>query len=205
MRSNSFLPLVLAVLFLTSSGLAHSQVEASASRSSPPFSIGAGASDFNVDWKHNRMYAATLWIDWHPATAPSFLRGIGAEVEGHHLNYGRPSTLPSNFRQDTILGGPIYTLPGFRNFSPYGKCLIGFGSFDFQGKGHFPNGVPYTHDTRHLYEMGGGFDYRVWRHVVVRADYGYQVWEPLFSNTRRPDPQGVTVGLLYDFRILPRR
>jgi hypothetical protein len=200
MRSNPFLPLFLAVLFIASPGLARSQVQPSAFRNTLPFSIGVGASNFDVDWDNSRMYAATLWADWHPARIPSMLRGLGVEIEAHDLNYGRPATVPSNFRQDTALGGAIYTLPRYRNFRPYGKALFGYGSFDFQ-----TTNPRYSHDTRDLSELGGGFDVRAWHHVFVRADYGYQVWQPLFSNTRRPDPQGVSLGVLYDFRILRHR
>ena len=199
MRSNPLLPLLFALLFLISSGLAHSQVEASAYRNTLPFSIGVGASNFNVDWGHNRMYAVTLWADWHPARVPSMLRGVGLGIEGHDLNYGRPSTLASNFRQDTALGGPTYTLPRFRDFRPYGKFFVGFGSYDF----NTGRPGPYHHDTRTLYEVGGGFDYRVWNHVFVRADYSYQDWGSLFLGKNR-HPQGVSLGAVYDFRTVHR-
>ena len=199
MRSNPFFPLFLALLIIASPRLAHSQVEAAAVRKIPPFSVGLGASGFNVDWNHSKMYAATLWIDWHPARIPSFLEGLGVEVEGHHLNYGRPSTVPSNFRQDTVLGGPIYSLPRFSNFRPYVKFLPGFGSFDFGDRGR-----NYTHDTRTLYEAGAGFDCRVWNHVLVRAEYSYQDWGSLFNGKNR-NPRGISVGAMYDFRILRPR
>ncbi len=199
MRSNPFLSLFLTLLFITTPVLAHSQVEASAFRNTLPFTLGVGASDFNVDWHHSRMYAATLWLDWHPGRIPSMLRGLGVEIEAHDLNYGRPSTVPSNFRQDTALGGPIYSLPRFRNFRPYGKAVFGYGSFDFSG-----NNPHYTHDTRALYELGGGFDVRAWHHVFVRADYSYQEWQSLLNGKNR-NPQGVSLGVLYDFRILRHR
>ena len=208
MRSKPILPLFFALIFIAFSGLAHSQVEASAFRGTLPFTVGGGVSGFNVDWGRNRMYAATLWVDWHPGRIPSILRGLGVEAEAHDLNYGRPntstlpqnaSTLPSNFRQDTALGGPIYTYSRFRNFRPYGKFLIGFGSFDF----HFPNNSRYTHDTRSLYEMGAGIDYRVWHSVFFRADYAYQDWGKLFNGTNS-HPRGITVGAVYDFRTHSR-
>jgi opacity protein-like surface antigen len=199
MRSKPFLPLFLALILISFSGLAHSQVEASAFRNTLPFSAGAGVSGFNIDWGRNRMYAATVWLDWHPAIMPSVLRGLGVEGEGRDLNYGRSSTAPSNFRQDTILGGPIYTYPRFRNFRPYGKYLIGFGSFDFGNRG-----VNYTHDTRTLFEYGAGFDYRIWHHVYARAEYSYQDWGSLFNGQNR-NPRGITVGAVYDFRFLRGR
>ena len=199
MRSNPILPLFLALIIIASPGLARSQVQASAYRNTPPLSVGVGASGFNVDWNHSRMHATTLWVDWHPGRIPSLLRGLGGEVEGHDLNYGRPSTVPSNFRQDTALGGPIYALPSFHNIRPYGKFLVGFGSFDFGDRG--PH---YTHDTRSLYEMGAGVDGRVWRHYIVRAEYGYQEWQSLFNGKNR-NPRGVSCGVLYDFRFLRRR
>jgi opacity protein-like surface antigen len=104
--------------------------------------------------------------------------------------------LPTNFRQDTAGGGAIYSWNRFRNFHPYGKGTVQFGSIDFgDGPGH----PYYSHDTRTLYTMGGGIDYRVFRRVWVRADYEYQIWQPLLSTVYRPDPQGFSLGAMYRF------
>ena len=94
-------------------------------------------------------------------------------------------------RQDTAGGGPIFTWRHYRNFHPYAKFLIEDGSVDF-----YP--LPgYSHDTRTLFALGGGFEYRIFRSIWARVDYEYQDWGTLLGNTL--NPQGATVGVAYDF------
>jgi opacity protein-like surface antigen len=157
-----------------------------------PFTIGVGASNLNVDWNKSRMYGITAWVQWRPAILPRLMDGFGFDIEGRDINYGRPSTLPSNFRQDTFGGGPMYTWHHFRNFQPYGKALFGIGSIDF-----IVDNPYYKHDKFTLYAPGGGFQYRLVSHLWVRADYEYQAWPGLFQKTL--DPQGFTLGASYDF------
>ena len=179
---------------------AFSQVAAAAYQGrSLPITVGAGVSTMNIDWgANNRMIGGTLWIDYFPAQLPPILNGLGIDVEARDVNYDRPAALPSNFRQDTVAGGPIYTWNHFRNFQIYGKGLIGFGSFDFRVTQN-PN---YTHDTRTVYAPGGGLLARAYKNLWFRADYEYQFWPNLLANT--DNPQGFTVGAVYDFRG-PRR
>jgi opacity protein-like surface antigen len=196
MRFKPFLVSILAALCATAAAPAFSQVMPAASEGSSRFAVGGGASNFNMDWARSRMYGITAWIDWHPGMLPSFLNGLSAEIEARDISFDRPGNgFPKNFRQDTAGGGAIYSWNRFRNFHPYCKGLISYGSFDFQTRN--PH---YSHDTRTLYSMGGGFDYRVYRRVWVRADYEYQVWQPLFSTTFRPDPQGFTLGAMYEIK-----
>jgi hypothetical protein len=159
-----------------------------------PFSIGAGVSSMDVDWGHSRMYGATLWIDYYPTRLPRILNGLGVDVEGRDVNYGRPTDVPSNFRQDTAAGGPIYTWRRFPNLQIYGKGLLGFGSIDFK----LTNDPGYTHETRTVFAPGGGILAHAYKNVWVRADYEYQIWPDLFGKS--DDPQGFTLGAVYDFR-----
>jgi opacity protein-like surface antigen len=174
---------------------AFSQTIPAATQGQLPFTLGTGVSNLNVDWGDNRMYGITVWAQWRPGDLPRLLDGLGLDIEGRDVNYGRPAALPSNFRMDTLAGGPIYTWRHYRNFQPYGKFLIGFGSIDFTG----PNPY-YKHDTRTVYAPGFGFQYRLVRHVWVRADYEYQMWPDLFGNNNTFHPQGFTAGVSYDFR-----
>lgn len=164
-----------------------------------PITIGAGVSNMNVDWGRSRMYGGTLWIDYFPTQLPHLLNGLGLDVEGRDIDYGRPAkSVPSNFRQDTVTGGPIYTWRRFHNFQIYGKGLIGLGSWDFM-----LDAPPYSrHETRTIYAPGGGLMVRAYRHVWVRADYEYQFWPDLLPHEgeRTLDPQGFTLGAVYDFR-----
>jgi hypothetical protein len=195
MRLKRFLSPIFAVYFFTLFHPAFSQTAPAAYDGRRlPFSVGAGVSSMDVDWGHDRMYGGTLWIDWYPPHLPRLLDGLSVDVEGRDVNYGRPSDVPSNFRQDTGAGGPMYTWRRFRNLQIYGKGLVGFGSLDFKLVA-----VPgYTHETRTVYAPGGGILAHAYKHVWVRADYEYQFWPDLFGQT--DNPQGITLGAVYDFR-----
>jgi opacity protein-like surface antigen len=158
------------------------------------FTIGAGASNFDADWGHNRIWGPAFWGQWHPFSSGA-LAGLGVDAEVRDLDFGRGSTLPSNFKQVAFAGGPIYIVRALHNFQPYAKGLIGFGSFDFKIPGH----PYYTHDTRNVYAPGFGFQYHLFHHTWVRADYEYQAWPDLFKDSHTADPQGFTLGLSYDF------
>jgi len=195
MRLKRFLSPIFAVSFITLFHPAFSQtVPAATEGRTLPITIGAGVSNFDVDWGKSRMMGGTLWIDYYPTYLPHFLRGLGVDAEARDLNYDRPNTVPSDFRQDTAAGGPIYTWRRFPNFQIYAKGLVGFGSLDFFIT-YTPN---YRHETRTIYAPGGGLLVHAYKQVWVRADYEYQFWPDLFQKT--DDPQGFTVGAVYDFR-----
>ncbi|MGA9425696.1 MAG: hypothetical protein WBV33_11520, partial [Terracidiphilus sp.] len=115
------------------------------------------------------------------------------EVEARDISLNHSSSQPSNFRQDTVGGGIIYSWPHYARLRPYGKFLMSYGSIDFLTP-LFPT---YTHDTRTVLAPGLGFDYRVYGPLLVRVDYEYQFWQQLFSGTL--EPQGFTVGAAYAF------
>lgn len=196
MRLKRFLSPILAVSFVTLFHPAFSQTAPAAIEGRRlPLSVGAGVSNMDVDWGKSRMYGGTLWIDYYPTHLPRILDGLGLDVEGRDVNYGRPSlSVPSNFRQDTGAGGPIYTWRRFPNFQIYAKGLVGFGSIDFM----FPATPNYKHETRTIYAPGGGLLVHAYKQVWVRADYEYQFWPDLFQRTA--NPQGFTLGAVYDFR-----
>jgi opacity protein-like surface antigen len=184
---------LVAVLLIATAHPAVSQAAPDATHNRFPFrlAVGVGVSDFYSDWS-GRLDGATVWADVNFYRGPEFLRELGLEVEGRDLNYGRTGEV-ANLRQDTAEGGPIFTLRHFRKLQPYGKCLFGFGSIDFQH--HTP---PYSHDTRTLIIPGGGVEYRTWRTIWVRGDYEYQFWTN-FVNHHALNPNGFTVGVEMHF------
>jgi opacity protein-like surface antigen len=196
------LMVLLAALFLTTGSSAYSQTVPAAREGGLPIVAGVGISDFDLDYgkdngSERRMEGISVWADWNFYHAPSLLRGLGIEVEGRDINFGRPSSLevyPSKMRQSTALGGVIYTVRHYRNFHPYAKYLMGIGSIDFPAQG--PN---YTHDTRTVSAPGGGVEYRVYRNIWLRGDYEYQIWPKLFGPNSLT-PNGFTVGASYDFK-----
>lgn len=184
--------LSLATLFFVAAFPAFSQVAPAASGGGLPLVVGAGFSDFYTDW-NRRITGPTLWVNWNFYSGPRLLHGFGIEAEGRDLNYGRTGS-DAKLRQDTIAGGPIYTWRHYHNFHPYGKFLMGYGSIDFN-----INAPHYSHDSRTVFAPGGGVEYRVSRNVWVRGDYEYQFWTDFF-NHHALNPNGLTVGVSYDFR-----
>ena len=190
------------------------QVVPAAEAGGLPIVAGAGVSGFNIDWGHDAfgrtryMEGATLWIDWNLTRlpGPSLLRGLGVELEGRDINYGLPASLSNtelqytgtNMRQDTGLGGAIYTLRRYRKVHPYGKALAGLGSIDFPP---LPASPPtYRHDNRTITAFGAGADIHAWRGLWMRADWEYQFWPGLFGSPHDLTPTGVTIGAVWDFR-----
>ena len=171
---------------------AHAQATQSAEERHVPFSVGVGVSDFDTYLPGNRMWGGTFWAGWDPSMVPAKLGGLGLEVEARDISRGR-SANQNNLREDTATGNLIYRWRRYRNLRPYGKLGMGFGSIDF------PTPSPgYSHDTRTVFDFGGGLEYRVYSNIWVRADYEYQSWGKLFGSPFHP--QGLTLGAMYRFR-----
>jgi opacity protein-like surface antigen len=185
--------LIFAALLAAAVLPVHSQVSPAARQGGVPVVIGAGFSDFSLDWGPNkRMEGISAWADWFPLRLQGPLNGLGIEVEGRDTDFGRPSVIP-RMRQDTGMGGAIYQWNRYRNFRPYLKYLAGIGSIDFP-----PSGT-YSHDTFSVLTPGGGVEYRAWHHIWIRGDYEYQFWQHVFG-PHDLNPNGFTVGASYDFR-----
>jgi opacity protein-like surface antigen len=170
-----------------------SQVSPAANQGGVPIVVGAGFSDFSIDWgPGKRMEGVSAWADWYPYRLPTALHGLGIELEGRDIDFGRPSGI-SRMRQATGMGGAIYSWNRYRNFRPYAKFLAGVGSIDFPPLG------AYSHDSFLAFAPGGGVEYRAWRHVWIRGDYEYQYWRQVFG-PHDLTPTGFTIGASYDFR-----
>ena len=185
--------LVLAVFPL------HSQVVPQATKGGIPIVVGLGGANFSLDWgPGKRMDGITAWVDYYPWGMPPKIHGLGLEVEGRDINFNRPAGL-TKMRHDTFLAGPIYQLPHYKNVKPYGKVSWGIGSIDFPPSKLFPY---YTHDTFALMAMGGGMDFKVYKHIFARGDYEYQWWHHTWGQTAL-NPNGASFGVMYDFRPIP--
>jgi opacity protein-like surface antigen len=189
--------LILAALFLAASFPAFSQVVPATKEDHLPLVVGVGFSYFYTEMFSQRVEAPTVWADWSFNHGPSFLHGFGIEAEIRDLDFGQPP-YNANFQMFTAGGGPIYTLRHYRNFHPYGKFLVDYGSMNHIKISGFPSW--YTRDNWTIYAPGGGIEYRAWRNVWVRADYEYQFWRADFFNTNTfLNPEGFTIGASYDF------
>jgi opacity protein-like surface antigen len=191
-----FVP-TLAVFFVCATYSAVSQAVPAATEGKSPWAIGAGVSGYNSDFENGQLLGGTLWIDYALTKVPSLLQGLAVEAEARDLNYGRWGTEQSNLRQDTAGGGLIYSWHHFNKFRPYAKLVEEFGNTDYG-----MNTAMRYNATRNFLAGGGGVEYRVMRHLWVRADYEYQSWRDFFKYTvpaGRMNPQGVTVGAVYHF------
>ncbi len=193
MRFRLFVAPILAATFIATTIPACSQVKPAGYSSGIPLVVGAGFSNYNIDWGGDRReLGGTIWADWTIRQVPRVLQGVGVELEARDLSLDPPAVV-SFFRYDTAGGGVIYHVLRPRNIHPYAKFGAGFGSFDFAQ----PPG--YTHDTRSYLAMGGGADFHAWHNVWIRADYEYQVWRHLFGSPNALTPNGFTFGPEFDF------
>jgi len=193
MRLKPIYKLIFTTLLVTVVLPLHSQVSPAANQGGIPIVVGAGFSDYSIDWgPGQRMEGISAWVDWFPSRLPAAISGLGLEAEGRDIDFGRPAGIP-RMRQDTGLGGVIYSWNHYRNFRPYLKYLAGVGSIDFP-----PIGA-YSHDTFSAYSPGGGIEYRAGKHIWIRGDYEYQYWQHVFG-PHDLTPAGFTVGASYDFR-----
>ena len=184
---------VQTVLFAALAVSSSAQVVPSATRAGGlTIDVGAGPSYYHMDWGHGDEFGGTLWVDANLDKGPLFLKGLGVELEARDLSLDRGSTLPNDMRTDTLGGGPIYSWRHFDRVRPYTKFLVSYGNLDINKGGYHFDWV--------LYQPGAGVEYRPFGHVWVRADYEYQIWPKLFGSNWSYDPDGVTVGVLYEFR-----
>jgi hypothetical protein len=190
---------LLLALVLSTVNVAQGQVASAATQGYTPLEVGAGVSTWSTNWGPGHMIGITSFADYH-LSLPGKLRGLGVEGEYRDVNWGRDYE-PSNYRQMTIGGGPLYTVPFRNHFRFYGKYLIDYGSMDFM----FTPNSGYTHDTRTVYAPGAGAEYRIKNSFWGRVDFEYQTWPHLFSATTSPTPYGFTFSLGYDVRSPYRR
>jgi opacity protein-like surface antigen len=185
--------LILAMLLLVATHPSPAQTVPDGHQDDIPFAIGGGLSAFNPDFGNGILLGGTAWIDWSNTHGPWYLHGFGVEAEVADIAIGHSSNQPSNLREGSLGAGVTYTWRHFHDYHPYAKFLRSYSSIDF----HIPN-VSYDHDTRTANIAGAGIEYRVTRGYWVRADYEYQWWPHLFDRTFTPE--GLTVGVMYNFR-----
>lgn len=206
MQSKLLIGCISALLFIAATISASAQAVYAASEGHSSLSVGAGFSGFDQDWGHNPLvYGGTLWVDWRPPFFSGLLQGLNLEMLARDASLNRGSYPPMypvvggrpGLPRTDILGGDLLYHPRwvrFHKFEPYIKGGMAFGSIDFT-LSTAPN---YSHDTRTVSLIGGGVDYRLIPRITLRGDYEYQWW-PGFLGPNALNPQGFTVGALYNF------
>lgn len=181
---------VLAVILFFAAVPSFSQARPSAKTGGLPLVVGAGYSNYDVDFGGGgRISGGTLWADWTIRQMPRRFYGLGVEFTARDLSLDGSSRLSS---MRSAGGNIIYHYLRPRNFRPYVKAGGQYTSFTLPPLGNF------YRDSRSLYAVGGGADFRAWSQVWVRADYEYQIW-PSALGIPRPNVNGFTIGPQWDF------
>ncbi len=176
--------------------LLHAQAVPAARRSGV-LQVGGGFSYANPDYGSTKFKGIAIFGSY------DFYRNIGIEGEFRSLSWGAPS----KEYERTYLIGPRYVFHHHK-FEPYGKFLFGRGVFNFQSTSYAPNG--YANIAYNMFTFGGGVDYQLRRHIIIRAiDYEYQHWMNFPGIALPPDgtnkkdgtlsPQVLTFGAAYRF------
>jgi len=174
---------VAAAFFLPS--FAHGQAMPTATGAGG-FQVGAGASMGKPDFGEEYIAGISIFGDYN------LTQHIGLEGDVHMLNLRTPFDQAEN----TYEVGPRFTFRHGR-FVPYGKVMIGYGSFYVQERqGNYNALVPDV--SSFMYSVGGGVDITFRRHITVRAfDLEYQKWPNFLRNGLSPVVG--TVGVAYRF------
>jgi opacity protein-like surface antigen len=169
------------------------QVAPAAEDSRANFSVGGGIDYWQGDWGGVNRFGPSAWF------STEIWKGIGVNLEGHSMIVGGGPPSPS-YKYWVGEGGVMYTNHHFHNFSPYVKGEMGFASLSFPHK----TTSTYGHDTRTTWAVGGGFEYKLWKHLWTRVDYTYDGFPDFLSQVTLQhhtlNPNGFAVGPTYHFR-----
>jgi opacity protein-like surface antigen len=178
---------LVALLALTP---ARAQVVPSAYRNTRSLWAGAEYSNIRASFPYQssqRLTGFSIFADF------KFNGRIALEGDARFLHNGGFA----GSTETSYLAGPkIYLFP-IGKFAPYGKFLVG------NGRIHYPYNI--GEGSYLALAPGGGADYRLTRHLHLRAEYEYQLWHnsPGFPNepNHQLTPNGFHIGAAY--RILP--
>jgi opacity protein-like surface antigen len=182
--------LLLAALMLSLPACA--QIQPSAERGGARLGIGGGLDYWRGDWSKIARFGPSAWVTaeyWH---------GLGIIAEGHSMIAGGDSGA-QQYKYFSGEGGAVYSYHHWHNVQPYVKGEIGFAGLSFP---HKPTST-YTHDTRTTWAIGGGIEYKLWKHVWARGDYTYDNFPNFYSVVTHQhhtlSPAGFTLGATYYF------
>jgi hypothetical protein len=202
--------LIAAAIPLTSQTVYH------ASEGKSLFSFGGGFSTFDPGFAqgpvpvykfdpgngYGRKWGATAWADARIPFGGPLARGFSIEAQYRSLFAGGLEG-QQDLKESSIGGGAKYTWRHWNNVRPYGKYIFSIGKVSFVPVPITP-GVTYHYDSRATNAFGGGLEIRFTEHIWARGDYEFQLWGPLLD-ARNLEPQGLTVGVMYNLGRSPTR
>jgi hypothetical protein len=189
------LKLILAGLLLLTAAPVFAQVVPQATDRVMPFYVGGGYSRYSPDWGPGRtLDGMNLYAGLTLPRISKIPAGLGVEAEWHSLFFNPSVNLPNFVLSETTMGGGvIYKYQHWQKFRPYAKYFLE------SGKNHY-GAHPDVYATDLVTVMGGGIEYKVKSHYWIRADYSRQTWSNLFKLNKDSNPQGVTLGMTYNFQ-----
>jgi hypothetical protein len=145
--------------------------------------VGGGYAIASPDYAQRKIQGFTIYGDFDLSVH------LGVEATMHYVSLGTPTDIGEN----SYLIGPRFVYPKGR-LKLYGKGLVGIGDLVIQN----PNdNVGHPGGTQFAYALGGGVDYQINRHFVLRpADFEYQHW----SYQNGLTPMVFSFGVAYRFR-----
>lgn len=176
--------IIASLIFASSACIAlHGQASPTAERLAL-IQIGGGLNIVSPDYNPGTIKGYSVYGSF------DFSRHFGIEGDVHRATV----ITPTDIAESSYLLGPRFVITRGR-FHPYGKALLGLGTFTFQPV--YVNSSS-SSSTHKIYAFGGGLDINVKRHLNVRAiDVEYQGW-PSFGASGLT-PLGITVGAAYKF------
>ena len=179
MKVRILLPLLAAsILSLAVPHRAAAQAVNTASGPGSFLAVGLSASGFQQDYGKRYIGGGALFID------ANLYRRVGIEAEGRRL----AAHTSEDVKESTYLVGPRVSVLR-HNLRPYGKFLVGRGTFDF----------PFHYAVGHYFVMapGAGLDWHVGDRLNVRlADFEYQIWPDFTFGSLHP--YGISAGISVD-------
>lgn len=145
---------------------------------------GGGVSLAKPDYTDKSIKGFTVFgnLDFH--------MGLGLDLEYHDVNI----LTPNDLGETSLMGGLRYG-HHFHKLYPYGKLVAGIATIHFQ-QGYFAANSSSTYGA---YGFGGGLEYRMTDHLILRAiDVEYQKWHNFPPSGL--SPVVATVGVAYRFR-----
>jgi opacity protein-like surface antigen len=154
--------------------------------------VGGGFTTLNPDTQPDRFNGGAAYFD------VNFEGCLGVVGEFHYATDAQGS---GRYEKTYEIGGRYFRTYG--RLRPYAKVLYGRGVYNFTlPTANSPAGGPYTYVSvenlaYNLIAGGAGVDYKLLRHINLRADWEYQHW---FSYQRSAlSPNLITIGAAYHF------
>ncbi len=173
---------VLSSLLLAAAAVsAHAQVAPSAIGRRLQVYGGGELSLFQPDYENTGLAASSpqKLIGIGAFVDADFTRWVQIEAEGRWLHWNRYANVDEN----TYMIGPRVPVGTFKNFTPYGKFLIGWASANW------------LTGRAQAYAYGGGVDYALSRKLSVRVfDFEYQQFDVAGTTIH---PYGESFGVSY--------